>query len=230
MATAQRTLCYLAIQLSEQHTTDLAWWHIPTWIPHRSRMIGGTLAGVLMNGLMGGLVLGLGGGIVLGLITGLGVGLGIGLRRGAPTIPTRIALPDYRYAFQKPRIGIMLYALVVVLAVGLVVGLASGLVFGLLVGLVAGLMGGAFVGLMRHMGADGSPLGPADIWRQDRNYTLGSWLVFALTTSLIGRVVPGLASELVLFVASGLVFVLLVGLVFVFLFERMFERKGAAQS
>jgi RecA/RadA recombinase len=44
--TAHRTLRYLATQLTEHGTRDLAWWHIPIWTTHRSRMIGGAVGTV----------------------------------------------------------------------------------------------------------------------------------------------------------------------------------------
>ena len=47
VATAERTLRYLAARLTEHSTRDLAWWHIPTWTTHRSRMIAVSVATVL---------------------------------------------------------------------------------------------------------------------------------------------------------------------------------------
>jgi hypothetical protein len=58
VATAHHTLLYLATQLTEHGTLDLAWWHIPTWITHRSRIIPLAVMNVLANMLIYGLPLG----------------------------------------------------------------------------------------------------------------------------------------------------------------------------
>jgi hypothetical protein len=117
----------------------------------------------------------------------------------------------------------MLYGLVFVLVVALAVGLTSGLVPGLLVGLVGGIALVAIVGFARRIEVDGSSLGPADVWRHDRNAALTAWFVFVLVFVVVSWLVPGL----VLVLASGLVVVLLVGFVVGLVVARMVERRGA---
>ncbi|HYS36600.1 MAG TPA: hypothetical protein VEO01_13330, partial [Pseudonocardiaceae bacterium] len=97
VATAHRTLRYLATQLTEHGTRDLAWWHLPTWTTHRSRMIGAAVTNVLASELVYGLGLGLVFGPALGLSAGLLFGLinnfslSAKLWRGVPIMPRRIA-------------------------------------------------------------------------------------------------------------------------------------------
>jgi hypothetical protein len=121
-----------------------------------------------------------------------------------------------------------MFGLMTVLAGGLLAGLSAGLVFGLSaglmsgvsVGLAGGLAGVALRGLAGHTEIDESSLGPADVWRHDRNVGLVhlpvSGLVIGLLAVLTTRLAPGLASGLasrpsVVFpvvLAAGLVLVL----------------------
>lgn len=87
------------------------------------------------------------------------------------------------------------------ISAGLVFGLSAGLVSGLSVGLASGLAGVFLGGLARHMEVGESSLGPADVWRHDRNAGFASVLVVALVVGLLAllsvELVPGLASGLV---------------------------------
>jgi hypothetical protein len=70
-------------------------------------------------------------------------------------------------------------------------------VLGLSVGLASGLARVALGGLASHTELDGSSLGPADVWRHDRNAGLvflpTSGLVVGLLAVLTVNLVPGLA-------------------------------------
>lgn len=238
VTTAQRTLSFLAKQLTEQRTTDLAWWHIPLWTTHRSRLlralIGATLlnavAGGLALGLGGGLVAGLAGGLILGLWTGLGAGLVVGLRRGIPNSPTHTTRTGYRSVFLRYSFASVLYGFVLAATVALVVGLAAGPVPGLGVGLVAAVMLVALAALTRRTEIEESPLGPADVWYHDRNVAFEWWLGFLLTTLVVSAFVPGLASGLMFVLSSGLVFVVLACLVIATVLGHLAERMGATDE
>jgi hypothetical protein len=135
VATAHRTLRYLATQLTEHSTRDLAWWHIPTWTPHRARMIMAAVATLLANMLIFGLALGLVFGPILGLSAGLMFGLmsyfglSAGHWRGVPIMPRRITRLTYRSTMQMQS-----------LVFGIVSGLSGGLLAMLTVRLVPGLV------------------------------------------------------------------------------------------
>jgi hypothetical protein len=237
VATADDTLRYLATQLTEHGTSDLAWWHIPTWTTHGSRMIRSAVMSALMNGLVGALALGfaggfahmLTGGLALGLTTGLVGALAVALRRDVPNTPTRITRPAYRRMWKKLGIGPWLYALAFVLVVGLATGLASGLLSGLVIGLVAGMIVIALGGFVRLAEVDGGSLGPADVWYQDRNIALGGWFTLLLVLLLLG-LIPAFASALVNLFGSGLAFVLLAGLVLATVLWHMVDRRATHEG
>jgi hypothetical protein len=87
---AEQVLVFLARQMNQDHTRDLAWWHIPRWVPTRPRILASMLAAGLLGAILGGLVFGVvwtvlhGVGPVLGdkLLEGLAYGLGLGLPLG----------------------------------------------------------------------------------------------------------------------------------------------------
>ncbi len=216
MATAERTLRYLAARLTEQHTSDLAWWHIPTWTTLRSRMIVSAVATVLANELVIGLGLGLSVGLVFGLMTFFGSSIGYSREVPITITPRRIARLTYRSALQNLMFGLVtgvVAGLLAGLSAGLVSGFSAGLLTGFPVGLTSGLAGVALRGLARHTGVDERSLGPADVWRHDRNAGLVFIPVFGLLARLTVRLVPGLASGLASRLSVVLPLVLLVGLV-----------------
>lgn len=219
VATAEHTLRYLATRLTEQGTSDLAWWHIPTWTTHRSRVIRLAVAAMLGNGLVIGFGLGLPAGLGPGLMAGLvfgpmsGImslfGLVAGRWRGKAVMPKRIARLAYRNASYGLAGGLMsglAGGLLAGLAAGLAAGFSAGLVAGFSVGLAGGLAIVVVGGLARDTKVDDSSLGPADVWRHDRNAGLVTLIaivvVIVILAALTIRLVPGLASGL----ASGLAF------------------------
>ncbi|TCO55719.1 hypothetical protein [Actinocrispum wychmicini] len=226
MATAHRTLRYLATRLTEHHTADLAWWHIPTWTPRRSRTIAGIVATVLWNELIWAPGLGLSYGLGVGLLAGLTFGLltifAVSTKhfRGVPVMPRRITRLTYRNASHSLVFGLvaaLMGGLLSGFSAGLVSGLSVGLVSGLAVGLSSGLAGVALFGLAGPMEVDDSSLGPADVWRHDRNaglvFLTMSGLVIGFQAALAIRLVPGLASALTSRLSVVLPVTLLVGLV-----------------
>jgi hypothetical protein len=99
---AKQILTFVAKQMNEHHTRDLAWWQIPRWAPTTPRILASMLAGGLLGGLLGGVLgwlgktlvteLAFGAELAIGsgyedivreqLAFGLGVGLPIGLGAG----------------------------------------------------------------------------------------------------------------------------------------------------
>ena len=218
-AVAERTLRYLATRLTEQHTADLAWWHIPTWMPHRSRMAGIAAISILGNQLLYGLPIGLVFGPALGLLIGLVVGL-MGIVGAAGELAPAVPMPPQRigrFSYRSTSPG---YGLLSGLVGGVLAGLPAGLVFGLSAGLAAGGSVGlvsaftsAFLrGLVRTTEIEQSSLDPAGVWRQDRNSGLVlasiSVVLIGLLAALTAALVPGLAAG----VASRMPVVIIVGL------------------
>jgi hypothetical protein len=246
VATADRTLRYLATQLTEQHTTDLAWWHIPAWAPHRSRIITIAVMNVLANMLIYGLPLGLVFGPALGLPVGLVLGLGpvsmVALAgnhlRGVSSMPRRITRLSRRSASQSlVTFGLsaaLLGGMLAGLTVGLVGGPSAGLAVGLSIGFAAGLLNVAAGGLVKRTDVEESALGPAGVWRHDRNAGLVLFPVAGLMVGLLAvlavRLAPGLVSGLASRPSVVLSVLLLAGLAWGLAARLMVKRVGSAAS
>lgn len=217
---ARQALTFLAQRMDQDHTRDLAWWHIPRWTSTTPRVF----AAGLKNGLAYGLVFGLACGLVLGLVVGLAVGLrdgmiGLGLgsifgivvgsvfgtifgtmggylgkparrRRGRPASvePRRIRIANWRAVVSAKAIG---QSLLAGLAAGLWFGFMEGLSSGLVVGLTLGLFVMLVVRFTEGGTAEGRPLVPREIWRNDGATGLLSGLVFGLVLGLVGMFAVG---------------------------------------
>jgi hypothetical protein len=245
VATAQRTLGYLATRLTEQRTTDLAWWHIPVWMTHRSRMTTYTVVGVLLNLLIYGLALTPAFGPELGFLVGLVFGLTslpsvvAALRWKAPIMPKRIGRFSCRSTARSlvpALISGLVGGLLAGLPAGLVFGPSAGLVSGLSVGLASGLTGFALNGFARHadIKVEASSSAPADVWRHDRNAglaaALGQVLMVGLLALLTVRLVPGLAAAIASRPSVVLWVGLTVGSVWGLALTAMVHRTGTAMS
>jgi hypothetical protein len=247
VATAHRTLRYLATRLTEQRTSDLAWWHIPTWTTHRSRRIADAVTTMLVNMLIYWLAVGLVFGPAVGLSAGLVIGLisffvsffafSGGRWRGVPIMPQRIARLTYRSTVHGLVFGLgsgLSSGLLAGLSAGLVFGLSAGLVSGFSVGVVSGLAAVVLRGIARHTEVEESSLGPANVWRHDRNaglvYLPVSGLVVGLLAVLAVRLVPGLAPALASRLSVVLPVGLLIGLVAGLGATMMAKRVGTAAS
>lgn len=231
VATAHRTLRYLATQLSAHDTTDLAWWHLPTWTPHRSRMIMTSALSLVMNvllygpalALVFGPALGLAAGLVFGVVTVIAGLIAHHRFDGVPATPSRIGRLTYQSTARSPVFGLVFGlsgGLLAGLSAGLVSGLSAGLVSGLTIGFASAVAGIVINALVSHAQVDDSSFGPADVWRHDRIaglvYLLLAESVIGLLAALAARLVPGLASGLTsrfwAVLAVGLVVGLVMGL------------------
>jgi len=141
---AQQVLAFLARQLNQDHTRDLAWWHIPRWVPTTPRVLVTGLAVAFVGELLVSFVAVLppypdavGGALVIGLTFGVPIVLvallagrltagvagrlvasvAVGLGHGDPRRRARTMIWS---AFRSRPV------LLVALAVGLVYGLAIG--------------------------------------------------------------------------------------------------------
>jgi hypothetical protein len=243
VATAHRTLRFLAARLTEHHTSDLAWWHIPTWTPHSARVITAAVTTVFANVFVNFLALGLVFGPTVGLLVGLLFGLANVLAlvpmswRGVPIMPRRITRPTYRNTAHDLMFGLisgLVGGLLAGLSVGLVFRLSVALICGLSMGLAAGLAAIALRGLTQHTQVQESPLGPADVWRHDRNAGLVciplSGLIVGLLAAFTARLVPELVPELTSRLSAILSVGLTVGLVLGIGSAVMARRVGTAAT
>jgi hypothetical protein len=117
-----------------------------------------------------------------------------------------------------------------VVGVGLAVGFAAGLTAGVLIGLAIGLASIALYWFTKRMDAEANSVAPADVWHQDRNATLGTWLVFVVSIGLVTWTVPRFASGFVSLLVSGFVFVITAGLVTGLVLGRVIERMGGTEG
>ena len=198
-ARVTRWLAWIAHHMGSD-LRDLAWWHIPTWIPRWQRCLTfGLAVGLafgLAFGLATGLAFGLGAGLAAGLLTfGLAGRLTFGLVRRPQALVPRWPRPRElpRLLAFGPGFGLTAGP-----ALGLTAGLALGLTFGL-----AGLFDLWLVPLPRA-----APATPTSTYRIDRRTSTVLGLTFGLAFGLATGLATGLAAGL----AFGLAFGLAVGL------------------
>lgn len=174
--------------MNQDGTRDLAWWHIPRWAA--------TMPRIFTTGLLYGLLYGLALGFMLGPVFGFQIALVVcAIRFGLMVVsmleimnmgkimpwrlmsrfkaivePQRIKIaPNWRSFVSPQALGRGLVGgLVFGLLTGLVLGLSGKPVFGLAIGLVLGLGGWLAFGLTESDTGEGRPLGPHEIWRNDR--------------------------------------------------------------
>ena len=224
---ACQALTFLARRMNQDHTRDLVWWHVPRWASTMPRVLTtglayglaygfvlGLVAGLIV-GPVGGLTIGLMGGPMLGIVGGLTGKLASGRLMGKLTIvePRRVRTANWRAVVSRRALGVGLSS---GLTAGVWVeflgglpgefpgGLPDGLGFGLTIGFVSGLASGLTEG---GTGED-RPLGPREIWRNDR----AAGLLMGLVGCLVFGLVFGLAGGLIRLV-SGLVGGIMAGLV-----------------
>lgn len=216
---AQRALSYIAAQMTQDDTLELAWWRIPLWMPTIPRLIVTGLAFGLAFGLVVGLTFGLLGGLAIG--AALALGLAAGLLCGLPgatygrggASPERMAPLQWRQmASRSTLLGGLAGGLVIGLVTTFAVMGVRGLAFGLKLGLVTTLAGGFVAVLAKGLtdglskpGADNtSPLSPLVSWHRDRASALVTGLTFGLTFGLGVGVLLTVLGGLVIGVTFGL--------------------------
>ena len=191
---AKQTLTFLAQQMNQDHTRDLAWWQIPRWTPAIPRVLTSMLAGGLLGAFLGGLMSALGHaagfgpdhglwglrilqpGLAFGLGAGLPLGLGFG-RGGAE--PQRVRSWRAISVWSVLRVGLV-YGFVLVFATGFGALAGAGLmlahvipdsddVFMFVPGLTVGLLLGLKRMLRGQVGkGEGSSRGTLKSKRNDR--------------------------------------------------------------
>jgi hypothetical protein len=172
---ARQALTFLAQQMNQDHTRDLAWWDIPQWASTMPRIFTTGLKHGLKYGLLYGLVCGAALGLVIALmvertmisvVIGLAVGLLIGAIGGLivgpmfgilGTFQDKLASGRFAYIRKnlKPRrirsgswrAGVSRQALRQGLVTAITFGLVVGLVLGDQAGQVIGLVGGLMFAL-----------------------------------------------------------------------------------
>src|SRR5215470_4186832 len=205
---AQDWLSYIAEQMTERHTRDLAWWQMPTW---RSRAFRG-IASVLLAGLAVGLVswstFELSGvsGYYPPLVVGFGVTLPItcGLvavkagRVREPKVWGRIRWAAFPAQAPIKRI---VFGFVSCAVLGSYVGFIAWLTVGMAVGLAIGLASACVLCFMiilanvavRTAGDPLDPVDPLTCWRQDQRVYLMFGAVVGFAVGLVFGVMLGLA-------------------------------------
>ena len=230
---AEQVLVFLARQMNQDHTRDLAWWQIPRWVPATPRILASMLATGLLGGILGGLVFvlcllvfmlvilllkvlafshgvgqglwtALGAELLAGLAFGLGIGVPLGIGFGrGGREPKRVR--NWRAISWRS-----------VLTTGLVYGLAGGL-FVLVIDRISipdqlpNLLLGLAVGLSGWRGeGQGSSQQLVTSRRQDRLFGLVAGLVLGLVAvrwshlGLVSGFAVGLAALIVFRLVSRL--------------------------
>ncbi|HET8681962.1 MAG TPA: hypothetical protein VFM54_08820 [Micromonosporaceae bacterium] len=212
---AQRWLTFLAAHLTEEGSTDLAWWRLYRAMPNFQLQAGlayalgaGTLLG-LGFGLTFGLRLDAAAGVTFGLVAGLGGGLGGGLMVGFAS--------DRVYAVPQQRRASAGW-LGTGVAVGFTLGFLSWLFLatGLMAGVVFGSTVGLLLGLMAGLGEPATltrAVTPASTLRNDRNVSSLYGLVLGLAAALLTWLAFGPEPGLLLGLAAALTFGLLMSAV-----------------
>ena len=229
LATAERALTRIAIQMNDDNTRDLNWWQIPTWVPRTPRVAASAIAFGLAAGLCFGLdsspalLFGMMGGLLVGPAAGSAAVGGhrprvIGNPRLAKALSRRILVSGCAVGCGVGWGAGFLVALTVGLTSGLtaVAALVVGALAGSVVGLAIGLVNWLVVGLREALTADPdsySALNPTSAWHRDRSYGRVVGVVSGLVSGLTVGLIIGLAGAPMFGLVMGLVAGPSVGLV-----------------
>ena len=206
---AHNTLSRLAVQMNQEGTRDLRWWHVPRWVPAMPRILVMTALALALLALVDQavgwvtttiwssprfaylIVYEIGDGLVFGqtfgLVFGLVLWVAVSRRSG---FPQRIRPVRWREVFRGDVRGRVLWGLVL----GLVLGLAAGILAGTGDQLAVSLVVGAGIGLVLGLAVvltfsrpgvdDASSVIPLASWRADLAFGLRAGLVFGLVFGL----------------------------------------------
>ncbi len=211
---ARQRLGFLARHMNDVGTRDLAWWHIPRWVPAWPRALatalvvglGGLLVfglrGVLRDGLEHGLAYGVAAGLTLALVFGLASLICKECSRQPGWLPWRRT--DIRTLLMFGLMGGLVFGLANGLTASLVYGSAKGLTVGILGGLSNVLVLGVAFGLLTRLTGPSaeaaSSVDPRALWCRERQLGLKAGLVFGRTAGLVhglwNGIVYGLVFEL----------------------------------
>jgi hypothetical protein len=235
LAQAHQALAFLARQMNQERTRDLAWWRIPRWVPTTPRILVSMVVGGLLGGLLVGLAYGFTAMIFImpgdtlwmefrnpslrGLAFGVGLGLPVGLIYGrSDREPKKIR--NWRAISLR---SVLRTGLTIGLIAGLVVVLMNGPLF-ILNGLVAisnaksrgpiqlisQLMAGLAVGLLLGLnydlpGKSGKAEGNPQELVKSRRKDRTTGFLTAVMVGLMTGLKAGLVAGLAVGLALGLV-------------------------
>jgi hypothetical protein len=215
-AHATRWLAWIAHHMGTNR--DLAWWHIPTWIPRRRRYL--AVGCVFIFGFVLGFVLGLlsahGRGLTDMLLDGLGSGIALGLLVAflfGSVVKYLVEGEAHALRPRWPRPGQIVRLLVSTLTFALAMGLFAGFTIGRQQGLAAGVAFGlgigifslpiAFVARLKRLWEiplSATAATPSTEYRHNRRtstvFALGIGLVFGLFFGIPAGTLYGFASGL----------------------------------
>jgi len=204
---ARTYLTFLARDLHQRCTHDMAWWQLHRALTPWRRALSGVVL-TLLSGLVTGTGIGIGPGLTVGIAGGLACGLGLGLVIRPPSHPRRISPHGRRGLAQLRRK--LLAGLVVGLATGAVCGLGLGV--GLAAGLTGGLVNGLAIGIMEFLNTPADEISspsPMSVLRNDRTLSairisLGGLSIGLVVGLFVGRGV-GVPAALAVGFMSGVV-------------------------
>lgn len=232
---AEQVLAFIAGQMNQDHTRDLAWWHLPRWAPTIPRILASMLSGGVLGCVTGALTFWPTGltfvhdALTFALLMGAGFGFGVGLPFGLAygrggREPKRVknwrAINMRRVLAAGLAYGMgvgIAGSFAAFLIISVIINLTSGIddhMFGLLFGVICGLVVGLPFGLKRDLVSgfaegDGSPQVPLKNQRQ----RLVVGLTLGITAGLPAGLWGGLRGGLLVGLVLGLMIALTAGLV-----------------
>jgi hypothetical protein len=200
---AKSSLGYIAYRMHLDNTRDLAWWHLPHWMPAWRRLFTTGLASGLVSGCLFAVVGGLESRPVVGLAVGLFIGLVAAVFNGLFVSREQVGVRRWMglligsaFALGSSWVGLTAGVLQEGIDDGAVPGALGGLACGVGIGLTPVLLA------VRRMGFNSRPaaaadrtLSPAASWGQDRRQSRVFGLLLSLTFGSTLGVVTVLVSE-----------------------------------
>lgn len=193
-AAARRTLHWLATRLAHDDTRDLAWWHLPNWMPSSFQ--------IFVLPLLAGLAVA----TMVGVEAGFAAAIGGALMGMNSMMPRRIRFGDRGSlsALRRLMVGFVTGLMVGFVAgftaarlagfatgieAQVIVGIASGITLGLVIGFAA-----SFVAGTTKDSHAAEPHEPQQLWHQDKNVVIAIGLTVTLAYGIMAAVIVTLAS------------------------------------